>query len=437
MAFATNRPRAAFVAFVISCASFACAGAHDEARGFPDLPSPRTDRDSDFSESFGTSTPEAVGIDPHALVRLARWIQADDTPIFSLLISRRGKLVFELYTSKIDRSQAHYVMSVTKSFLSAAVGIAIGRHLVRDDAESIADALPPDAFPSDADRERLRPITVKDVLGMSALDSPVFPHQKTLEAIDRLKRFNQSQNRLDFALREKTLPVPGESFLYTDATPELAVGLIALSAHETAFDFAKKYLFDPLGFQNEEWMHEDEKGFDYGAVGLRIRPIDMQKLGNLYLHHGRWNGKQIVPEEWVDKSFTPWIASKPNGPPDYGYFWWTARYGSWLTHEANGWKGQRITIVPAEDLVVTMTAYIEPDESGATMTERMVFTKIMNKLIAPAVHDAPLAADPDADRELATLLFDIRNHALKMPANAENRMIPAVAPKEKHHALTP
>ena len=432
MASGTNRLLAGIAISFLA----ACAKSHEPSH-FPDLP-PAPPPDGNFSSSFGESTPEAEGVDPNALIRLAEWVQADDAPIFSLLISRHGKLVFELYTSKLTRADAHYVMSVTKTFLSAAVGIAIDRHLISSIDEPVSDALPAGVFGSDANRERFRAVTVKDVLGMSALDSPVFPHQKTPDAVDRLKRFNQSENRLDFSLKENLLPSPGTSFLYTDTTPELAVGMVTLASHETAFDFLKESLFDPLGFQNEEWMHEDERGFDYGAVGLRVRPIDMQKFGNLYLHGGTWNGKQIVSKSWVDASFTPWIAADAKrAEPTYGYFWWTGKYGSLVTHEANGWKGQRIAVVPEKDLVVTMTAYIEPDESGATMTERMVFTKIMNKLIAPALLDAPLAADPDADARLRRLLYEIQNHALRVPANAEERMIPGISPKETHHPFAP
>ena len=401
MGFVTNKVFPAIACAILSCAPAAEAPLARENAPRPQNPAlPAIARDpSDFTGTFAESTPEAEGIDLHALVKLTEWVRDQPEPIFSVLISRHGKLVFELYTSQLGRNEAHYVMSVTKSFTSALVGIAIDQKLLRDENESLAEALPKTAFATPGDRERFRPVTIKDVLGMSALDAPVFPHQKDEFARARLKGFVAARNRLIFALSQDLLGDLGKDFLYTDVTPILATGMVELAANQTAFDFAKTNLFDPLGFKNEEWMGEDAAGIDNGAYGLRLRPIDMQKFGVLYLRHGNWNGTQVISDAWTRTSFTPWIRS--NGTPrntaagpNYGSYWWQQNFAGLTTHVANGWKGQRIAVAPDQDLVVTMTAAIE---DGA---EEKTFADLMNMFVVPSLKSAPLAADPSLDAQL-------------------------------------
>jgi CubicO group peptidase (beta-lactamase class C family) len=380
----------------------------------------------DSSASFSEGTPESVGLDPAILADLGAWVlHHEDLPIFSLLISRDGKLVFELYTSRLDRDDAHYVMSVTKSVTSCLVGIAIDRGLVRDADVSVADALPATLFPSPAARARFATVTLRDVLAMSALDAPVWPHEHTSDARARLDEFLAASNRVRFALAEPLLPSPGRSFQYTDVTPLLAIGAVEYAAHESGFDFAREVLFDPLAFRGEEWMHSDASGTDNGAYGLRLRPIDMQKLGVLYLHHGEWNGRQVVSRAWVEQSFTPWIRSRSSMPaPNYGWYWWAQRFGSWGAHVANGWKGQRIAVFSETRLVVTMTGALEKDEDA-------VFSEVIERFVVPATGDAPRARSLDAEARLAATLHDVNAHAMRVNAAVEPRMLPSHEAKQR------
>ncbi len=431
MGFVTNNFFPAFAACAISCVP--AAETPRAPRPHHEACAPITDDAHDFSATFGESTPEAEGVDPRGLVNLTKWVRDQDTPIFSVLISRHGKLVFELYTSRLGRNEAHYMMSVTKSFTSALVGIAIDQKLLRGDDESLAEALPKNAFATPGDVERFRPVTIKDVLGMSALDAPVFPHQKDEFARARNKGFVAARNKLIFALSQNILDEPGKSFLYTDVTPVLATGMIELAAHETAFDFAKKNLFDPLGFKNEEWMHEDAAGIDNGAYGLRVRPIDMQKFGVLYLRHGKWNDTQVISDAWTRASFTPWIRSEDT-PHDsnelnYGSYWWQQHFSGTTAHVANGWKGQRIAVVPDQDLVVTMTAAIQDG------SEEKIFADLMKMFVVPSLKSAPIASDANVDAELHALLDDVRANSMNIHQTLEKRMVPTIALHDKRHPL--
>lgn len=358
------------------------------------------------------------------LLDLATWVRDHPAvPIYSLLISRHGKVVFALYTGQIDPEAAHYQMSVTKSFVSALVGIAIDRGLVAGPDTSIADALPADAFPSSDDRERFRRVTLADVMAMSALDTPDPPRVYTPAAVARQRAFLAAPDRLRFVLGQPIVAEPGTTFLYTDEGPVIAAGIVARASHEPLLRFADEHLFGPLGFAGYEWMHGDAAGNVMGGYGLRVRPIDMQKFGVLYLNRGRWNGEQLISRAWIDRTFTPRIRTSAAQPaPNYGWYWWADDYGpGWHAHLAHGWRGQRIVVVPDQDVVVTMTAYIEDNSETALLTH------LMTAFVAPAVARGRdhAAADPAVTAALAQVLAELRAGPLRGPVHPERRMVPS------------
>jgi CubicO group peptidase (beta-lactamase class C family) len=374
---------------------------------------------------FGYDEPERQEVNSQKLVELTQWLRESPARVLSLTISRNGKIVFELYSSRLDRNDAHYLMSVTKSITSALVGAAIDRRLVKGTNSTVAENLPAAVFPSAEALKRFQTVTLKDVLGMSALDAPVPPHQQTPEATDRLNSFLRSPNRLTFALEQATLARVGKDFQYTDITPMIAGGIVQSATKQTLMAFGKTALFGPMGFRNEEWMHQDRSGLDNASYGLRLRPVDMQKFGILFLNQGCWDGAQLVSKEWVSTSFTPWIKSRPDlRDANYGWYWWTDKFASgWIGHTANGWKGQRITVVPDKGVVVTMTAIVEDDTDGK------LYGELFNRFIIPALEtSAPIS---DAKTRLKSALADIWTNKTAIGSNTEARMLPSATSKER------
>jgi CubicO group peptidase (beta-lactamase class C family) len=205
-----------------------------------------TARPDAFRDDASTAAPEEEGLDSRTLIALTEWIRDHRVPIFSFLISRNGRLVYELYTSSLTRDHAHYQMSATKSVVSALVGIAIDRGLISGPNAPVTEALPRALFASDADVARLRSVTVHHVLGMSALDAPAPPLVTTPEAIAHHQRFRTAPNRVKFALEQPLLASPGRAYQYNDATPMLAVGVVQYAAGTTALEFAEASLFGPM-----------------------------------------------------------------------------------------------------------------------------------------------------------------------------------------------
>jgi len=387
------------------------------------VPTPRLE---DLRDDGASGAPEDEGLDSRTLIALTEWIRDQRIPIFSFLISRNGTLVYELYTSSLTRDHAHYQMSATKSVVSALVGIAIDRGLISGPDAPITETLPRQLFATDDDVGRLRSLTVRHVLGMSALDAPDPPRVTTPHALAQHRRFRSAPNRVRFALEQPLLATLGRAYQYNDVTPMLAIGLIQYATGKTALEFAEDRLFRPMRFRNYEWMHQDPSGFDLGGFGLRVRPIDMQKFGVLYLNGGVWRGSALISRSWVERSFSPWNRSRANAhEPDYGWFWWTYDGGSrWRAHVANGWKGQRIAVLPRQKLVVTMTACIEDG------SEHRVFNDLIDRFVVPSVlEDTPRRVDPATQSRLTRLLEEVRTGPSRVAAGIEDRMIPSVLPK--------
>lgn len=333
-----------------------------------------------------------------------------------------------MYTGGIDRDDSHYLMSVTKSMLSTLVGIAIDRGAISDEIRPLSEILPSSIFKNKNHAEKFSAVNLKSVMGMSALDAPMPPFDNSSRAARRELEFLSSKNRLKFALSEDLLKPLGSAYQYNDVTPALASGALSYCTGKSAFDFADENLFRPMGFKNAEWMHQDETGIDNGGYGLRLRPMDMQKWGVLFLNKGRLGGMQIISEKWVAKSSESYISAFSQ-KLDYGWFWWKRNYETPLFfQEANGWKGQRLAINYDKQIVISMTACIEDNE------EHEFFAKIIKDYIVPSI-DPPIG--PRRNEALENELVKIRKSRPRYSSNMEARMIPSIEPKENRILFAP
>ena len=373
--------------------------------------------DFDLPKSY----PSDQGMDERKILELVDWVDSNkNIPIFSLLISRNGNLILELYTSGIERDDSHYLMSVTKSVLSTLIGIAVDQKVIPSENAPLNELIPTHLFKRKSHIKNFENINLKDVMGMAALDLSDPPRDNSPRAKAIQKSYLSSSNRFAFVLESPTQDGKPKRLKYNDQTPTLASGILSYASGKSVFDFAKNNLFDPLKFRNAEWMHQDKSGINMGGYGLRLRPIDMQKIGILYLQNGMWKNSQVLSKEWVDKSSIPYIGY--SSEPVYGYFWWFNNYGSNLKfQEANGWKGQRIAFNRDKGIVVTMTACIENNK------EEEVFSKIMNNFIIPAID--PANRTPHI-KEYDHLVGKVNKGRSRIANSIESRMIPSEENKE-------
>ena len=259
-----------------------------------------------------------------------------------------------------------------------------------------------------------------------------------------MRRFLASPNRTRFALAQAVVADPGTAYHYSDITADITTGILEYASNRSALELAEEALFRPMDFRNYEWMHQDRTGIDSGSYGLRLRAIDLQKLGILYLQRGVWDGRRLLSSDWTERSFSPYIrTSKTAAQPDFGWSWRMTDYGtrtsrdaapgarSWVAHMSTGWKGQRIAVFPDQAIVVTMTGYLEPPEDEAVVFRRVVRDHVIPSLEGTGA--APPRPDPAQRGPLRELLERARSGP--MPANMVDHpdAVPSVRPKGKPH----
>jgi CubicO group peptidase (beta-lactamase class C family) len=372
-------------------------------------------------ENFPLATPEAQGIDSARLAAMTRVIESAPHRIFSMLIARNGSLVYEMLAGDLTRDASHYLMSVTKSLTSAIAGIAIDRGIILNEDQPIGDLLPVELFGSAENLRDKAGITVRQVLNMSALDVAHIVGNTDPRAREIYAGWVRAQNRVRYALAQPRVSRPMRVMDYTDLDNSLINGVIHYRTGKTVFDFANENLFSRMNFRNHEWMGQDATGIELGGYGIRLRPIDMLKFGQLYMQRGQWHGETLLSAEWVDKAYVSQIAPRQDHQRNYsGYsnYWWHGRHrGSPKNIMANGWKGQRISIFPELGLVVTLTGVIESGESD------FFYEKLISDHVLYAIRGRSMKENAAAFGDLMVALGRMRNKDLGL-ASIEPRMRP-------------
>ncbi len=311
------------------------------------------------TRGWRTSTPDAQGMDGKLLRAALVFVRKQDLAFHGILVIRHGYIVLEKYFPPFERTTEHSLYSCTKSFVSALVGIAVGRRYIRD------VTMPVVGFFSDRTFAGLnaskKSITLMDLLTMSAgLD-----WSEGDDTYDRMYLY--SRDWVKFVLDAPMTARPGQVFNYSSGNSHVLAAVVQEASGMNTYDFAHKTLFQPLGIPDPDW-ERDPQGIPVGGWGMNLTPRDMAKLGYLYLHEGKWEGRQILPASWVRDSTRPHITA--DGGWEYGYQWWVDPSLSF--YAAIGSYGQRIFVVPGLDLVVVFTAHIDPDDPERTLLKRYI-----------------------------------------------------------------
>ena len=323
----------------------------------------------------GAVIPELPAQPPSPSSRLslesARTAAAALPRLHSLLVSYRGELTLEYYGAGIRAGRPANVKSVSKSIISALVGIALERRLIPDLRTPIATYFPQllkDAAP------QKRKITIEDLLSMrSGLESTSF---------ENYGAWVRSRNWVQYVLERPVIDEPGQTVEYSTGSSHLLSAIVTRVTKSSTHQFAQRALATPLGFTLAPWPR-DPQGIYFGGNDMLLTPRQMLAFGELYLRRGRLKGRQIVPERWVDTSCVSRGRTRFNPDQGYGYGWWSRPFAGHDTCFAWGFGGQYIFIVRDLDLVVVTT-------SAATVSDdrrdhrRMIFD-ILERDVIPQV----------------------------------------------------
>ena len=299
----------------------------------------------------------------------ARKAAAEIPRLHSLLVSSHGKLVLEYYASP-RRSRLSNVKSVSKSIISALVGIAIQRKLLKGLDQPIVDFFP--ELRKDPD-PRKQKITIEDLLTMrQGLESTSF---------DGYGAWVTSRNWVRHALDRPMLSDPGETMEYSTGSSHLLSAILTKATRKSTWQFAQEALGAPLGITIARWPR-DPQGIFFGGNDMLLTPRQMLAFGQLWLNDGRAKGRQIVPEAWVETSCEGRGRSRFNPDQRYGYGWWTRGFAGREACFAWGYGGQYIFVFTDLDLVVVTTSSTSAGEERRGH-RRLIFDLLETHILGP------------------------------------------------------
>jgi len=360
------------------------------------------------TDGWRTSTPEERGIDSAQLAKALDFLQEADANIHSLLIIRHGYVVADAYFHPFTQGSRHDVASVTKSFTSTLVGIAIDKGHIEGVHQPVLKFFPGRTVANlDANKKAM---TLEHLLTMtSGLKCINAPSEVTL--FQMMASPDWVQFMLDLPMSDE----PGTRFVYNSGGSHLLSAILRQTTGMNALAFAKKHLFEPLGITDVDWPLDPQGVNNHGWGDLQVTPHDMAKLGYLYLHGGVWDGKQVLSRSYVEAATTKHVSTSSDVHDGYGYQWWIRSAGG---YSALGRGYQRIFVLPDENVIIVVT-------SGANSAQQRKVETLLTSYILPAVKSrAPLPPNPDG---LASLKSKIDQAAVDRDERALVPPLPKTA----------
>lgn len=363
-------------------------------------------------EQWAHAEPASQGLDLPVLKALDEEIRAGEHGnIDSMTIIRRGQVVFDRryrwdYAKQHEgltypspppwdyfnaaaypfhgETALHTLQSVSKSVMSALIGIAIARGDLPGTDATLGELLPHRVFADPA----VKDVRLEHVLTMTAgID---WEEEVSYFSLDNDATASEATNDWVGYLLSKSLTVePGTLFDYNSASSQALSEILVTATGVPTNQYAEQHLFGPLGITDYYWNSAPE-GFTNAGGGLFLSALDLARFAWLFAQDGKWKGEQIVPAEWVARSSTSWITVDPDEPYGwgYGYQWWIYRhetssgpkmYGGW------GWGGQFPLIVPELDLIAVFTGWNikESDEFNYAYAFDLFYDRVVTSVSAP------------------------------------------------------
>jgi len=306
-------------------------------------------KDDDYwpTDGWRTTTPEKQGMNPDMLNKMLIAIDDQHLNIDGLVTIRNGYIVLENYYPLYEQNTLHEIYSVTKSVISALVGIAIDEGFINSVEDPVADYIPDRSIKNNSPQKQS--LTIEHLLTMSS--GLEWDFDEMVSNPDWVK----------YTLDQPMYNEPGKEFSYNSGNAQVLSAILQDVSGKDTRDFAQHYLFDPLGIDHYRWQR-DIQGIPKGGWGMAMTPRDLAKLGYLYLKEGEWDGQQVVSKEWVAASTQGYVqVQEPLEPWDLsmGYMWWIHEDG---LYAAQGMKGQFVYVIPDLDIVVVITSDIPDSE---------------------------------------------------------------------------
>jgi CubicO group peptidase (beta-lactamase class C family) len=329
------------------------------------------------------ATPESQGV---SSAQVQAYVEAADAKVDTMhgfVLVRHGNVVAEGWWKPQSSETPHAMHSLSKSFTSTAVGFAVS------EGKFSVDDLVLKFFQEDAPEkptENLRKMRVRDLLTMST------GHRDKVPLGDEVP-WTQS------FLRSPVEFKPGTHFFYNSAGTYMLSAIVQKTTGQTVLDYLRPRLFEPLGIDDATWMTSPQ-GIATGGWGLSLRTEDIAKFGLLYLQKGKWNGKQLIPESWVEMATSKQTSTGSDPASDwdqgYGFQFWRCRHGAF---RGDGAFGQFCIMMPEQDAVLAITA----DNKDMQRELNVVWDNLL-----PAFHGNPMPEDPQELEKLKRTIIKLQ-----------------------------
>ncbi len=349
-----------------------------------------------LGDGWTIASPESVGLDSSRLCAIAARMKEIEANVHAVVIVRHGRLVFEQYFAGPDEqwdvagqfdhdaTTRHDVRSASKSVISLLVGIAIDRKLIASTDEPVVKFFSDYAAVKSPGWDQ---ITLRHLLTMSS-GMQWDENRGWNDPKNDEPHLGSEADPIRYILSKPIAKPPDALWTYNGGSTDLLGNILERVSGKPLEAFAREVLFQPLGITDFEWRNYPKNGKIAPAVGLRIRPRDGAKIGQLVLNRGAWGGKQIVSPEWIEQSVRPRFQAIGyfSGLFFYGQQWWLGRSivreqeVKWIAAQGSG--GQRLYIVPDRDLVVMTTSglYFQPREGNGALD-------MLTNFILPSIRD--------------------------------------------------
>ena len=336
-----------------------------------------------FTSRLPRSSPEAQGVDVRGILAFVQAAEDEIERLHSVMLLRHGHVIAEGWWDPYAAEHPHMMFSLSKSFTSTAVGIAISEGLFGLD-DRVIDLLPDDA-PREV-RPRLAELRVRHLLTMTTGHAS--------ESLENLERADQD-NWAQFILAKTIDFTPGTHFVYNSGASYLLSAIVQRVCGQRLVDYLAPRLFEPLGITGAAW-ETCPRGINTGGWGLSLRTEDVAAFGQLYLQDGNWDGRQLVPSDWVARATSNLV---PNGDPatasdwaqGYGFQFWQCRNGA---YRGDGAFGQYCVVMKEQDAVLVMTGGLQDMQIPLDLAWKHLLPAL--SVAEPSVAEAPVAEPVEA-----------------------------------------
>jgi CubicO group peptidase (beta-lactamase class C family) len=313
-----------------------------------------------MTSSLPRSTPELQGVSSRAILKLLEEAQRNKIELHSIMVLRHGSVIAEGWWKPYAPEHLHTLFSLSKSFTSSAIGFAVNEGLLTEDDTVIS------FFPDDVPLEvsaNLARMRVRDLLSMSSghADDTLGP-----------QIWATSGNWVRTILEQPVPFEPGTHFVYNTGATFMLSAIIQKVTSQNLLAYLEPRLLQPLGIDGATWESNPD-GIAFGGFGMNARSEDIAKFGQLYLQKGVWNGRQILPESWINQATRTHIDNSDHSSNSglgsdwgvgYGYQFWQCRHGA---YRGDGAFGQYCVIMAEQDAVIVMTAGMADMAAGLNL----------------------------------------------------------------------